>query len=335
LDRNDRSAYHKFLRRLGYQPDDKANNDFTRGFATQLPVEHSKPSFLAQEASNFILKHRAEPWMLYVNFLEPHTPFSSALNELHSLDECPLPKNFPGVPERGEPDWYVKRRATFQRPRGFEGNVLNTPEAWRSLQRNYAGLCSLVDQALGRILWALEASGARENTIIVYTSDHGEMMGSHQMLTKQVMYEEACHVPYLLRVPFRKQMPARVKAPVSHIDFVPTLLDLMGKKDVPGLAGETAVAMLEGKARRENDVFLQWTKEGASEGPNARCVITPEGQKLVLHDADRSMLFDHARDPYELNNLYGAPAAAATQKRLRGKIEAWQKRFSDKIALPA
>lgn len=117
-DRSARSAYYHFLVRLGYKPDQE--NDFSRNFATRLPVEHSKPSFLANEASHFILTHRAEPWMLYVNFLEPHTPFASALDDLHSEKEAPL-KNFPGTPLGPEPEWYKRRRGELAGAQKLKG----------------------------------------------------------------------------------------------------------------------------------------------------------------------------------------------------------------------
>src|SRR5581483_9214060 len=106
-------------------------------------------------------------------------------------------------------------------------------------------------------LWALEASGQLENTILVHTSDHGEMMGSHTLMSKSVMYEEAVHVPLLLRVPCRNQQPHHFAHPVSHIDIVPTLLDLLGKKDVSGLPGQSLTSNLLGK-RKPDDVFIEW-----------------------------------------------------------------------------
>jgi arylsulfatase A-like enzyme len=322
-DRNARSAYHHFLVRLGYKPGPE--NDFSRSFATKLPVEHSKPSFLANEASNFILQHRAEPWMLYVNFLEPHMPFASALDDLHSEAEAPL-KNFPGTPLGPEPEWYKRRRA----------DVGQEPAKLQRLARNYAGLCSLVDQALARILWTLEATGQAQNTIVVYTSDHGDMMGAHGLMAKQVMYEEAMHVPLLVRAPFRQLKPHHVAQPVSHIDIAPTLMELLGAK-VPDLAGRSLVPMLAGGTRPDNFVFLEWTadKNDSGEGPNGRTVASPDGYKLVLYDTDQSMLFDHNKDPRELRNVYGKPEYAAVQAALRKKIEEWQKQTRDTLPLPA
>jgi len=324
-DRAARSSYHHFLLSLGYKPD--ANNQFSRRFATTVPIEHSKPSFLAQEAVKFILQHRAEPWILYVNTLEPHTPFSSALNDLHTEDQAPLPPNYPGIPEGPEPEWYKSRRRKFAGPK-TEGFDLRGPEGWKRMHRNYAGLCSLVDQAFARILWALEVSGQAENTIVVHTSDHGEMMGAHSLMAKSVMYEEAVRVPLLLRVPLRLK-PQRFPHPVSHIDLVPTLLELMGVRD-PGLDGRSLLGYLSAE-RSPEDVFIQWTQDPGEGGPNGRAVITPDGWKLVLHDRDVSMLFDRKGDPLEMRNLYGHPET----KRLRAKIVAWQKATGDPLELPA
>jgi arylsulfatase A-like enzyme len=263
--------------------------------------------------------------MLYVNFLEPHTPFGSALDDLHSEEEAPL-KNFPGAPLGPEPEWYQRRR----------GEVRQESAKLQRQARNYAGLCSLVDQALARILWTLEATGQAQNTIVVYTSDHGEMMGAHRLMAKQVMYEEAMHVPLLVRAPFRQLKPHHVAQPVSHIDIVPTLMELLGVK-VPDLAGRSLVPMLAGGTRPDSFVFLEWTADrgDSGEGPNGRTVVSPDGYKLVLYDKDRSLLFDHNKDPQELRNVYGKPEYAAVQAGLRKKIEEWQKQTRDSQALPA
>jgi arylsulfatase A-like enzyme len=332
-DKNARSAYHHLLISMGYRPDEVT--DFSRNFATKLPVEHTKPSFLANEASNFMLKHRSEPWILYVNFLEPHMPFASVLDDLHSEEEAPL-KNFPGTALGPEPAWYKRRRGELAGAKKVKGIGLEQRAKLQRQARNYAGLCSLVDQALNRILWTLEATGQTDNTIIVYTSDHGEMMGAHGLMAKQVMYEEALRVPLLVRAPFRQFHPRHIAFPVSHIDLVPTVLELLGKK-VPDLPGRSLVPVLNGNDRPDNDVYLEWTadRSDSGEGPNGRTVVSPDGYKLVLYDTDQSMLFDHNKDPQELNNVYGKTEYAQVQARLRKKIEGWQQQTKDSMALPA
>jgi arylsulfatase A-like enzyme len=318
-DKEKRSDYHHFLLSRGYKPEQ--GNRFSRKFAVSRPPEHTKPAFLAAEASKFILENRAEPWMLYVNFLEPHMPFTGPYNDLHSEAEAPLPRNYPGTPVEREPEAYRRSRERFLKE-GFDGHDLKTRAGWQRINRNYAGLCTLVDQAAGRILWALEASGQAENTIIVFTSDHGDMMGSHTLLTKGVLYEEAMRIPLLLRVPFRNQKPQRIDHPVSQIDLAPTLLDLMGAKPGQGLPGQSLVPLLNGGALREDHVFIQWPK------PASRAVVSPDGWKLAAFDSDNSLLFHLAADPLEMRNLYHRSEAAAALRKLQTKLESWRKRVN-------
>lgn len=314
-DRVARSSYHEFLAKLGYKPNPN-DNCFSRQFATTLPVEHCKPAFLAARAADYVLKNRAEPWMLYVNFLEPHTPHNGPWNDLHTEGEAPLAANYPGREVEREPEAYRQRRK----------KELLDRERMQRLRRNYAGLCSQVDQAVGRILWALEASGQAENTILVFTSDHGELGGSHGLTGKSAFYEEAVRVAMLLRVPWKQREQVRVKPPVSHIDVVPTLLELMGRKDPGGLAGRSLIPLVEGEAHARSEVVIEW------DAPLSRAVVSPDGWKMALFENDNCLLFDRNRDPLEEQNLFYRSEAAAVVRRLRGTMEAWQRRTGDRAA---
>ncbi len=321
-DREARSSYHRFLSSLGYQPAGR-DGRFPRTITGELPVEHTKPMFLAAEASNYLLEHRHEPWMLHVNFLEPHPPFTGPYDELHGNEEAPLPANHSGRPIEREPEAYRRKREKFQRD-GFEGHDLKTPDGWQRIARHYAGLCTLVDQAVARILSALEISGQAENTLIVFTSDHGEMLGSHSLLTKGFHYEEAVRVPMLLHAPFLRQKPQRIEQPVSQIDLVPTLLDLMGRKPLATLPGQSWRPLLEGGRLQQEHVFVEWGE------PRSRVVISPEGWKLALFEDDNCLLFDRSRDPGEERNLYYRSESAPVIRRLRAKLENWQRTVGDR-----
>ena len=327
-DHSARSSYHAFLAGLGYKPGE--GNIFNRKWTVRLPIEHCKPAFLARETSSFIRRNQARPWVLYVNFLEPHMPFFGPLNDLHSEAEAPVPANYPGVPVEREPEMYQSARRKILE-RGMEGNDLKTRAGWQRLNRNYAGLCSQVDRSLGDILGALEDSGQADNTIIVFTSDHGEMMGAHTLYGKDVLYEESVRIPLLLRVPWRQGRAMTVKQPVSHVDLVPTLLELMGRRSPPHLPGGSLLPLVEGKQRREGHVFIEWN---SSSGPSARAVISPDGWKLGIYDTDSGILFNRGRDPLELQNLYYRKEPAMVLRRLRSTLEAWQQRTLDKLALP-
>jgi arylsulfatase A-like enzyme len=327
-----RSSYHRFLEGHGYKPDTRQGT-FSRGFAVHRRIDHCKPAFLAAESSRFILENRARPWMLYVNFLEPHMPFFGPLNDLHSPDDAPVPANYPGTAVDREPAHYQRLRAEQMR-RGIEGQDLKTRGGWQRLNRNYAGLCSQVDLAIGQILHSLELSGQAENTIIVFTSDHGEQMGSHSLYGKGVLYEESVRVPLLMHIPFRQTRQIPVANPVSHIDLVPTLLELMGRKPSPGeLPGEDLLAYVNGGKRRNDYVFIEW--HSPKSGPNARAVVSPDGWKLGLYDTDSSLLFHRHEDPLEMQNQFYRNSSVPTIRRLRREIETWQQSVSDRQPLPA
>lgn len=319
-----RSNYHHFLLEQGYKPD--LDGRFSRDFAVRRPIEHCKPAFLAREASAFLRKYNKQTWMLYINFLEPHMPYYGPLNDLHSEREAPLPANYPGFPIEREPEFYKTKRHDFLE-KGWEGQDLKTRAGWQLLARNYAGLCAQVDLAVGRILQALEESGQAENTIIVYTTDHGEMMGAHSLLAKHVFYEEAVRVPLLLHVPSRVRGQQHVCPPASHIDLVPTLLQLMGKRVPESLPGENLLPLLEGKQRREDHVFIEWNE------PVGRTVVSPDGWKMLLYEGDDCMLFNRSKDPLEMTNLYYRQESQPVVARLRNRLAQWQKRVNDKVEI--
>ena len=226
-DQDQKSDYWRFLNELGYKPDTDSGH-YSRGFAARRPIEHCKPKFLEQNACDFLRRHRKEPFVLHINFLEPHMPFYGPLDDVHDPNEVTLPKNYSDPLEENEPLRYRLLRERY-RQQGYGGHDLKTEAGWRRLTANYWGLVTQVDRSVGAILETLETLGLADNTIVVYTSDHGDMMGSHNLLAKTVMYEESVRVPWLIRYPKKMRSQRIYKHPVSHIDMVPTLLDLMGK----------------------------------------------------------------------------------------------------------
>jgi arylsulfatase A-like enzyme len=351
-DRDARSSYHHFLVEHGYEPDER--NRFRRQATAALPEAVSRPAFLAREASRFIRQHRRDRFCLFVNFLEPHMPFTGPRNDQHPPADVTVPADFDCPPTDQQP---LKPRVLSRHyaDHGFGGLPLWTEANWRRLIARYWGLCSLVDTHVGTILATLEDCGLLDNTIIVYTSDHGDMMGSHRLLAKCVMFEEATRVPLLVRLPGQTEA-GRVSGPVSQIDLVPTLLELMDAA-VPGhLQGKSLRPQLDG-ADATDDVFVEWN--GADTGldlaPDAdgriavgdgervpmerleaaiadpvRTVVTADGwkynhsPKLGEHE-----LYDLTADPFEKRNLAGHPHQSQRLADLRQRIRRWQERTDD------
>ena len=321
-DRNQRSSYHHFLLPHGYEPG--GDNKFGRSFAARLPIEHSKPRFLEQSACEFLRRHRDEPFVLYVSFLEPHMPFFGPLDDEHPPDQVDLPVNFDDPLEENEPGHYRAKREKLLRS-GFGGQPLKTEADWRTLIAKYWGLVTQVDRSVGAILATLERLGLAESTIVVYTSDHGDMMGSHRLLTKGFMYEESVRVPWLVRAPQLDRRPRVIRQPVSHVDMVPTLLELMGTRPPADLPGQSLIPLLAGGSVSEDHVFIEWPD------PVTRTVVSPDGWKLCLRVEEKCQLFNLKDDPGECTNLFDSGRHQDVISRLAAKIRAWQKTVHDPV----
>ena len=349
------SSYHHYLLEQGFEPDVEREGAvvFSREAAARMPLEHTKTMFLGREAAQFLRRQDPRrPFMLNVNFLDPHNPHMGPFDTLNAPERIPTG---PAFLRRPSPNGSAVNRhqAEYWTSVTYQGCDLRTEEGWRRLRAQYLGQVTLVDRAVGQILRALEESGLADDTIVVYTSDHGDMMGDHDVLAKNYQYEEAMRVPLLVRVPWLETTGHLIPGRVSQIDLVPTLLELTGEPVPEKLEGQSRAAVLRGEETLAGtDVFVEWSWSGrgcrrgylADEDPTSdgyrlarspwRTVITADGWKLNLSPVDRCELFDLSSDPHELANLYNDPAHKATIEDLSQRIYAWQQGTRDDVRLP-
>jgi len=327
-DRAQRSEYHHYLLGQGYKPEDPKRNVFGRGFCARLPEEHGKPAWVAGQAVDFIERHAERPFALCVNFLEPHMPFFGPRDGQYDPESIPLPANHRALPDDSMPAKYSEK---CSKRAGF------TEAEWRALRARYYGLCSLVDTHAGRILDALKANGLWDDTVVVFTSDHGDMMGSHGMAEKGVMYEEAARVPMLIKAPGRHEA-SKVSGAVSHTDVLPTVLNLMGHGVPEGLQGRSLRPLMEsGDAQAGDDVLIEWNSaspegnepKNPGEEVIERTIITQDGWKLVLSSCGKHILFNLDDDPGETTNLHGRSEHTPLVRDLEERIRTWQERSGD------
>ncbi len=351
-----RSDYHHFLLERGLKP--RNGQAFLRGETARLREELSKPAFLARTASRFIRENRRRPFILYVNFLEPHMPFFGPRDGQYDPAGVDLPANFHARLSQDQP---LKARLLERHYRhsGASGLPLRTEEDWRRVIANYWGLCSLMDTHVGTILSALEECGLWDQTIIVFTSDHGDMLGSHRLAGKCVMFEEALRVPLLVRLPGQGG-GRRIAGPVSQIDLVGTLLELLGGKAPSHLQGGSLAPALGGGALPSREVFIEWNgRDGgleksvrAAELPShlaelaspaqlaravqdpVRTIVTAEGWKFNCSPSGEHELYNLRDDPLETTNLARASGRRPVLARLAGAIRRWQGRTGDSVELP-
>src|SRR2546426_3942080 len=258
---DDHGDYTSFLISQSIIPD-KQNGRFSELAISNLPIELSRPKFLEKSACEFIEKHQREPFILIVAFVEPHSPYNGPLNDEHPLNEIDLDLTAT-LPEADNiPLRYRLMREWQQAEAVLDRKRLPTqlffgitPEEYRSIKQRYLGLVTLIDQSIGAVLGCLERCGLSDNTIVVHTSDHGDSLGAHHLFAKEVMFEEAARVPLLVRLPGQKRGKI-VPQPVSHIDFLPTLLDILGQQKRSECAGKSLVPLIHNEETPTENVFI-------------------------------------------------------------------------------
>ena len=360
---DDRGDYTRYLISKGFAPD-KSNGRFSEVAISNLSIELSRPKFLEKHACDFIEKHQRDPFILVVAFVEPHSPYNGPLNNVNPLDEVELDATAT-LPEHEDiPLRYRLMREWQQAEALLDRERLPiqlffgiTPDEYRSIKQRYLGLVTLVDQSIGAILGCLERNGLSENTVVVHTSDHGDSLGAHHLFGKETMFEEAARVPWLIRLPGQTRQKM-ISHPVSHIDFVPTLLDLLGQSNDPQCAGKSLLPLINDEsaaasplrtADATGSVFLEWSpnrtkvKKGSrlarrrlikrAVEESTRTIVSPDGWKLCLRDTDLNELYNLKDDPLETHNLYADREYASVISRLAGEIHCWQKSTNDNVKI--
>lgn len=268
-------------------------------------------TLMTDQAEKFIRSNREKPWMLMVSWNPPHPNFEDA------------PKEYQ---EQFHP-------ASFK----FRPNVKEGPKL-RQQARGYYGHIAGVDTEFGRLLRVLEETGQADNTIVVYTSDHGDMMGSHGFGGKRLPWEESCKVPFLVRLPGVTPKGVVQDGLFSTVDIYPTLCGIAGVQVPSHCVGRDLSAAMRGQKIEfpESSFLMHIAKEGASGGENHpaplfRGVRTNQHTYAIADDG-RWLLYDNREDPYQMHNLIEDAGRQKLARDLDGLVLDWLKRAKDPFA---
>ena len=268
-----------------------------------------------------------QPFFLVASFHHPHDPFhvTRELWDLYAGTSIDIP-HFPDNLD----ETYSAMDRWVNEVHGVHEVALRDPDNLRALRRAYYGLVTYVDRKVGELLTALEETGQRENTMVIFTSDHGDMLGERGMVQKRCYYEWSVRIPLIIhfpdgRVAGRRVVPRRVAAPASLLDLLPTLLDLA---QVPQRArlpvdGSSLLPLLEGQEPLADEetatraVFSEYHLEKVK-GPSF--MVRRGRYKYIYIHEHGSQLFDLQEDPDEWHNLAGQPHTSAVEESLRALI---------------
>jgi choline-sulfatase len=202
-----------------------------------------------------------------------------------------------------------------------------TDRQWQEYLHVYGRLVEIADRDVGRVLDALDKSGLTGNTIVLFTSDHGEMMGSHQMFHKQRLYDEAAAVPLILAGPDTTAHVDQTHL-ISGLDVLPTLLDYAGIAAPPTLLGKSLKPLVTQQAVPWRDYVVSETSSAA----DARMVRTAKYKYILFAlGENREQFFDREADPGETKNLAGDPTVKVELERHQALLKEWMRRTKDEF----
>ena len=284
-------------------PGDHEHTRYDRN-VTDLAVE-----FLHEKATS----PDDRPFLLYCGFMHPHFPLIAPpeFYALYDPDALELPATWNEPIESQHP--------IIQHHRWAWQNDIPPPEATvRCALASYYALVSALDAQIGRILAAIDTSPLAEDTVVIYTSDHGEMAGHHGIWQKQCFYEPAVKVPLMLRLPAGES--CRVAQNVSLIDVLPTLLEIAGLEVPSDLPGDSLLEMAQHPAdETTRPVFSEYHHMGML---NAGFMLKRENYKLCHYVGSEPQLFNVATDPLEDNDLALQPEYAAKRSEMEVALRA-------------
>jgi len=302
-------------------------------------LDYFYDGYIAQTSLDAIRgRDRSKPLLLNAMFVAPHPPLDVPEPWYSMYKDEPIPDNVAL--------WsYGQSPLQLYNLTGAIGNGY-TKEQWRSIWQVYLGLVSLLDHCVGLIIDELKAQGIYDETLVILTSDHGEMLGSHRLYQKMCMYEESVRTPLFMKFPADSRVaPQTVEAPVSAVDIMPTLADYLQLEAETAFSGQSLLRLLRsgrqeaddepGNSLMNRDLFIQFDGNGAR-GNFQRSVV--RGARKLIVDMFKNELFlelyDVAEDPQEQRNLAIEQAHEEEIRSLLGSLSRHMEATNDLLKLP-
>lgn len=304
----------------GHRTRDDRKGAVSNGRISELPEQDHFESFVARESIRFLKNYgvKDQPFFLISSFLKPHDPFMPAKRfaDMFRPEDMHLPDSWGKADVNNIP---LEVRRSIER-NGPTPEVSDPAMAKEHIAFYYANLAQM-DDCLGQVVRAVYDLGLDRDTIICYTSDHGEMLGDLGLWQKFQFYEGSCGIPLLIRVPGRSA--AVCHAPVSLVSFSSTITELCGVHQIAPNDGVSFADLVRNPASTapRGPIFAEY----ALGSRGAKAMIREGSLKYTYWSHDTPELYDLRTDPEELHNLASDPAHAATVDRLRDRLFAFHK----------
>ncbi|MDR2255526.1 MAG: sulfatase-like hydrolase/transferase [Arthrobacter sp.] len=307
----------------------RADATWNQIYTSAIPA-HAHPTAFVGERAEARVRAAAdaeEPFFLFMSFPDPHHPFAPPQEyaDRYAPDALPLPLGF----EQDHADSPAHIRAMAARRGQPDPDPTMafsvTERQYRDAAAAQYGLIEFMDEQVGRVLRALEETGQAENTVVLFTADHGDLFGDHGLMLKHfVHYSAVTRVPLVVADPRRPERSGSREALVSSVDITATLLELGGATAIRGMHGRSLEPVLGGDAPIRERLLIEedqpFSPEGLPAPTRIRTVITPRGRFTRYFGSSEAELYDHASDPGELANLALRPESAAFRSAMEVEL---------------
>ena len=315
------NAYTQWLHTKGTSWEEVYGGASTDYIKHGVPEEYNQTTWCADSAIEFIHEQNGAPWFFSYNCFAPHHPFDPPEEFLarYNPDDMPLPKARPDELETKTTYQQLDGKFSHNDPEGYDITKM-TDRDKREVTAAYYAMVELIDKQVGRMVAALEETGQLENTIVIFMSDHGEMLGDHGLFLKGPhFYDEAVRVPLIISWKDRFAADLRADCLMELIDITPTLLEA-AEIDVPKtIQGRSLMPILlsQREAGHHRDyVFSEYYNAWTHKHSYASMLRTREEKIVVYHGTDQGELYDLKNDPDEFENLWNSPEHTKGKLRL-------------------
>ena len=296
------------------------------GRVSKIPEIHHFENFIARESIRFLKNHgKKQPFFLISSLLKPHDPFMPAQRfaDMFPATDMKLPDTFGKVDLNTIP----KRVRTSIQGAPANLEMKDPTEALSHIAMYYANLAH-ADDALGQVLKALRDLDLEKDTIVIYASDHGEMLGEHGLWQKFQFYDPSCSVPLMFHVPGMTAGEARCEVPVSLVQLMPTLCELCGLAPPHKSDGESLVDLIrQPKLKKNTKVYAEF----ALQTPGAKYMMRSGDYKLTHWVNDMPELYHMRDDPKEMRNLAILGEHKGRVKDLEAQLFDWHRPMEAKV----
>lgn len=285
----------------------------------EYPIELFKDHYYIDHAIRFLDEVKEEPFALFTYLWAPHPPLKvpEPFASMYDPERITLPSNL-NISSNNEPQ--LRRKGV---PAQLAENT--SIDHWKKVWAGHLGLTTMADELLGKLIDKLEKEGKLDNTLVVFTADHGDSLGQHKLYQKMEMYEECVHVPLVIKIP--NGVCRKIDMPVSHLDLVPTLHEMIGYIS-DTTEGISLLSTIKGIATGEDRMIFSQYSGNPSYGTIRRAVIS-KNFKYVYDNNCEHELYDLQKDPREMNNIAGDESYRGIVETLHTECKAFHLKQKD------